>query len=103
MADRIEAGTFCVAATLTKGNLEIKDFNPDVIRTELKLLRKAGARITIETNKITIIGPEKIKPIKDTLSDMGEMIFDLQDKFTEGEYLKMMNLLQSATNGLNSL
>ena len=65
MADRIEAGTFCVAATLTKGNLEIKDFNPDVVRTELKLLRKVGARIRIESNKITIIGPEKIKPIKD--------------------------------------
>ena len=64
MADRIEAGTFCVAATLAKGNLEIKDFNPDVIRTELELLRKAGARIRIESNKITIIGPEKIKPIK---------------------------------------
>ena len=28
MADRIEAGTFCVAATLAKGNLEIKNFDP---------------------------------------------------------------------------
>ena len=64
MADRIEAGTFCVAATLTKGNLEIKNFNPDVIRTELELLRKAGARIKIDSNKIVVIGPEKIKPIK---------------------------------------
>ena len=32
MADRIEAGTFCVAATLTKGNLEIKNFNSDIIK-----------------------------------------------------------------------
>ncbi len=64
MGDRIEAGTFCVAATLTKGNLEIKNFNPDVIRTELELLRKAGARIKIDNNKIVVIGPEKIKPIK---------------------------------------
>ncbi len=64
MGDRIEAGTFCVAATLTKGNLEIKNFNPDVIRTELELLRKAGARIKIDNNKIAVIGPEKIKPIK---------------------------------------
>ena len=46
---------------------------------------------------------EKVKSIKETVSDIGEMIFDLQEKFTEGEYLKMMNLLQSATNGLNSL
>ncbi len=64
MADRIEAGTFSVAATLTKGNLEIKDFNPDAIRTELGLLRKAGARIKIDSNKIKVIGPKKIKPIK---------------------------------------
>ena len=64
MADRIEAGTFCVAATLTKGNLEIKNFNPDIIKTELELLRKVGARIKIDSNKITVIGPEKIKPIK---------------------------------------
>ena len=27
MPDRIEAGTFCVAATLSKGNLEIKNIN----------------------------------------------------------------------------
>ena len=64
MADRIEAGTFCVAATLTKGNLEIKNFNPDIIKAELELLRKVGARIKIDSNKLTVIGPEKIKPIK---------------------------------------
>ena len=64
MADRIEAGTFCVAATLTKGNLEIKNFNPKIISTELKLLKKAGAMIKTDDNKIFISGPEKIKPIK---------------------------------------
>ena len=64
MADRIEAGTFCVAATLTKGNLEIKNFNPDIIKAELELLRKVGARIKIDSNKLTVIGPKKIKPIK---------------------------------------
>jgi len=64
MADRIEAGTFCVAATLTKGNLEIKNFNPKIISTELKLLKKAGAKIKKDHNKIFIRGPEKIKPLK---------------------------------------
>ena len=64
MADRIEAGTFCVAATLTKGSLEIKDFNYSIIRAELELLKKAGAKIKIDNNKIKIIGPKKIKPIK---------------------------------------
>ena len=64
MADRIEAGTFCVAATLAKGNLEIKGFNSSIIRTELELLKKAGAKIKIDNDKIKIIGPKKIRSIK---------------------------------------
>ncbi len=64
MADRIEAGTFCVAATLSKGNLEINNLNPNVIKTELNLLKKTGANIKTNKNKITIKGPEKIKSLK---------------------------------------
>ena len=64
MSDRIEAGTFCVAATLSKGNLEITNFNPKIINTELNLLKKIGAKIKSGNNKILIKGPEKIKSIK---------------------------------------
>ena len=64
MADRIEAGTFCVAATLAKGNLEVKNLRPDVIKTELDLLKRTGAIIKTYEKKILIKGPKKIKPIK---------------------------------------
>ena len=64
MADRIEAGTFCVAATLTKGNLEIKNFNSKIINSELNLLKRAGAKIKTYENKIFIKGPNKIKSLK---------------------------------------
>ncbi len=64
MADRIEAGTFCVAATLSKGNLQINNLNPQIIQTELNLLKKTGAKIKTEKNKIFIQGPKKIKSIK---------------------------------------
>ena len=64
MADRIEAGTFCVAATLNKGRLEIKNLNPRIISSELHLLKKIGAKIKTEKYKILIEGPEKIKNIK---------------------------------------
>ena len=64
MGDRIEAGTFCIAATLTKGDLEIKNFNPKIISTELKILKKTGAKFKIYKNNIFIKGPKKIKPIK---------------------------------------
>ena len=45
MGDRIETGTFCVLATLAKGNLIIKNFNPNLIQTELNILKKIGAKI----------------------------------------------------------
>ena len=64
MADRIEAGTFCVAATLANGNLEVKNLRPDVIKTELDLLKRTGAIIKTYEKKILIKGPKKIKPIK---------------------------------------
>jgi hypothetical protein len=43
------------------------------------------------------------KEIKDTVKEIGEQLFDLQGKLTEGEYLKMMDLLQKITNKTNSL
>ena len=58
MADRIEAGTFCVAATLAKGNLEIKNFDPKIIRTELELLKKVGAKIKTNDSTIFIKVPD---------------------------------------------
>ncbi len=64
MADRIEAGTFCVAATLAKGNLQIKNLDPKIINTEIELLKKVGAKIKTLDDKIFIKGPDKIKPIK---------------------------------------
>ena len=64
MADRIEAGTFCVAATLAKGNLKISNFDPKIITTELGLLKRFGAKIKEHKKKILIKGPEKIRSIK---------------------------------------
>ncbi len=61
MADRIEAGTFCVAATLTKGNLRISNFDAKIIKTELELLKRFGAKIKTDKGIILIKGPEKIR------------------------------------------
>src|SRR5215217_6371443 len=43
--DRIETGTFIVAAAITDGELEIKNCNPEHIRTVMKELRSAGVEI----------------------------------------------------------
>lgn len=63
MNDRIEAGTFCVAACLNGGNLKIKNFEPKIINTEINLLKKIGAKIKTTKNTIQIKGPKKIRSL----------------------------------------
>ena len=63
MNDRIEAGTFCVAACLNGGNLKIKNFEPKIINTEINLLKKIGAKIKTTKNTLQIKGPKKIKSL----------------------------------------
>ena len=82
MPDRIEAGTFCVASTLTNGNLEIGNINSKIIKTELSLLKKAGAKIKIEKDKIFIKGPQKIKSIKNIKTkEWPGVATDMQSQF----------------------
>ena len=83
MGDRIETGTFCVAATLAKGDLIIKNFNPKIIQTELNLLKKTGAKIKTFKNEIQIKGPKKIKSINSitTKEYPNSLATDLQAQF----------------------
>ena len=64
MSDRIECGTFCVVAAISKGELKINGLNPAIINTEIKLLKKIGAKIKTSGENIFIRGPKKIKNIK---------------------------------------
>ena len=45
---------------------------------------------------------EKSKEIKEAVKAVGEQVFDIQDQLKEGDYLKLMNLLQQVTNKVNS-
>jgi len=82
MGDRIEAGTFCVAATLTKGNLLIKNFDSNLIQTELNLLKKIGSKIKTFKKEIYIKGPNKIKKINNIVTkEYPNFPTDLQAQF----------------------
>ena len=61
MFDRIEAGTYLVAAALTEGNIKIKNIDPKIISTEIKILKKIGAKIISKNNEVHIIGKKKLK------------------------------------------
>jgi UDP-N-acetylglucosamine 1-carboxyvinyltransferase len=45
LPDRIETGTFLVAAAITQGNIKIRDTRPELVDSVLQKLREAGAEI----------------------------------------------------------
>jgi UDP-N-acetylglucosamine 1-carboxyvinyltransferase len=47
LPDRIEAGSYLVAAAITGGHIKIKDTRPDTMDAILQALREAGADITV--------------------------------------------------------
>ena len=60
--DRIEAGTFMVAAALTKGNVLIKDAVAEHNKPLISKLEEMGVQVLEEENGLRIIGPEQLKP-----------------------------------------
>ena len=46
MPDRIETGTYLVAAAVTGGRVKVKDTDPTILEAVLEKLREAGAEIT---------------------------------------------------------
>jgi UDP-N-acetylglucosamine 1-carboxyvinyltransferase len=64
MFDRIEAGTYLIAAAVTEGNLKIQNIVSEIIITEIKVLRKIGSKIIVKKNELQIIGNKKINSIK---------------------------------------
>ena len=61
MPDRIEAGTYMIAAAITEGKILIKGINPKLIKAEIDLLKKIGVKIFIFKNKLKVIGSSDIK------------------------------------------
>jgi UDP-N-acetylglucosamine 1-carboxyvinyltransferase len=54
--DRIEAGTLMVAAAITRGNVLVRDCQPEHLESVIGKLRSAGAEVTIETGGIRVRG-----------------------------------------------
>lgn len=92
--DRIEAGTFMVAAALTKGNVLIKDAIVEHNKPLISKLDEMGVGVIDEEKGVRIIGPEKLKPT--TIKTLPHPGFptDMQPQ---------MSILQLAANGTSIL
>ncbi|WP_028323347.1 UDP-N-acetylglucosamine 1-carboxyvinyltransferase [Desulfatirhabdium butyrativorans] len=61
--DRIETGTFMVAAALTRGDVEIVGCEPGHLDAIIHKLRLTGARIDTGPDRVRVIGPETIHSV----------------------------------------
>ena len=59
--DRIEAGTYMVAAAMTGGNVLVENVVPDHLKPIIAKLREIDVEIREEDNGIRVIGPKVIK------------------------------------------
>ena len=61
--DRIEAGTYIIAAALTNGRIKITNVDPKIMSAEISLLNKMRVKIIKKKNYIIVTCPKKIKCI----------------------------------------
>ena len=59
--DRIEAGTFMVAAGITRGNLLLRGCRLDQMEAVVEKLRQSGIEIIPQDSGIRVVGPTKIR------------------------------------------
>ena len=78
MFDRIEAGTMLIAAAINQGNLKITAIESDILKTEINVLKKIGAKIIQKKNEITIQGSKKINSINIKTSPYPGVATDIQ-------------------------
>ena len=54
MPDRIETGTYLIAAAATRGHIKVKDTRPDILESVLSKLEQVGADIKVGDNWIEL-------------------------------------------------
>lgn len=82
LPDRIEAGTYLVAAAMTRGHLRIKDVLPKTLGVILEKLHEAGARIKIRDDWIDLdMQGRRPKAVDINTAPYPEMPTDMQAQF----------------------
>ncbi len=61
--DRIEAGTFMVAAAITKGDVIVENVITSHIKPIIAKLREAGCEVWEEEDKVRVVGTDNLKAV----------------------------------------
>jgi UDP-N-acetylglucosamine 1-carboxyvinyltransferase len=79
--DRIEAGTFMIAAALTRGDVTIVKAEPEHLWASINKLKQTGAEITVSGNRIHVRGAEKVTSVDVKTQPYPGFATDMQAQF----------------------
>ena len=63
ISDRIEAGTYMIAAAITGGDILVEKIDPLLLKPVIVKLEEAGVKITQNKDSIKVIGPNRINAV----------------------------------------
>jgi len=90
--DRIEAGTFMVAAALTRGEVTLRGCDPSHLEACIDKLKLTGARISIQDRSLTVAGGDAFNSVDVRTQPYPGFPTDMQAQFM---------VLMSVANGLS--
>ncbi len=68
VSDRIEAGSFAIASSITMGNVEINNINPKYLTEFINVLKLTGTKVQISNNSINVSCSKRPRPF-DVITD----------------------------------
>lgn len=92
--DRIEAGTYLIAALMLAKKIVLKLINPKLLKTEIQILRKVGAKIITVKNSIIVFKSKKLKKLNISTKPFPGFPTDLQAQ---------LMVLMTQANGLSKI
>lgn len=81
VCDRIEAGTYMVAAAMTGGEVTLKNARADLLEAVIEKLREAGATISHDSQSITVKSNGKLKAVNVRTAPHPAFPTDMQAQF----------------------
>jgi len=94
-ADRIEAGTYLVAAAVTHGNITIDSINPNRLMKVINMIERSGSKISFDDNSISIsMNKDRPDPVDITTAPFPEFPTDMQAQFS---------VINAISNGVSNI
>lgn len=81
VCDRIEAGTYMVAAAMTGGEVKLLNARADLLDAVIEKLREAGAEVTSDADTITVKSDGKLKAVNIRTAPHPAFPTDMQAQF----------------------